>query len=373
VPSALVVGAGIFGTALADRLARDGWEVTLVDEEEPGSPRAESGGETRLLRFSHGPDSHYARSAARARELWLELGEKVLLESGVVWFARRPDGWEVESERTLAAAGIPVERLEPGDVAHLFPGARVDDLAFGLLEPSAGILRAGEGVRALARRARSAGARIERGRAMPDGRRVVLEEAPGGGSERILEADHVVWSCGAWLARLFPALVTLRVTRQDVVLFHAPAPWSTPGVPGWVDFDSSFYGHGVVEPHGFKVSCDLEGAELDLGDRPAAAARESIERSRAYLAERFPPLADAPVRSAPVCHYSLTSDGNFLLDRHPLHQGVWLLGGGSGHGYKHGPAVAEHAAAVLAGAAKPEERYALGERAHSRALRTAGS
>jgi sarcosine oxidase len=79
------------------------------------------------------------------------------------------------------------------------------------------------------------------------------------------------------------------------------------------------------------------------------------------------------VRSAPSCHYSLTADGNFLFARHPELERVWLLGGGSGHGYKHGPAVAEHALAVLAGEVEPEPRFALGERTPSRALRTAGS
>ena len=99
----------------------------------------------------------------------------------------------------------------------------------------------------------------------------------------------------------------------------------------------------------------------------------SVSDARRYLAHRFPTLADAPLASAPGCHYSLTPDGQFIFDRHPEHPNVWLLGGGSGHGYKHGPAVAEHAAAVLAGAAQPQPRFALGERTRSRALRTAGS
>ena len=79
------------------------------------------------------------------------------------------------------------------------------------------------------------------------------------------------------------------------------------------------------------------------------------------------------MRSSPSCHYSLTADANFVFARHPEHERVWLLGGGSGHGYKHGPALAEHVADVLAGEAEPEPRFALGNRTPSRALRTAGS
>ena len=351
MPSALIVGAGIFGAALADRLVGRGWEVTLVDQFEPGDPRSESGGETRLLRYSHGGDEFYAASAWRARSAWRELG--VLEEVGLVWFARREDGWEADSERVLRAAGIPVERLEPGAVAELYPSLRADDLSFGLLEPQAGVLRASDGVRALVERARAGGLRLER--------RVAR---PGDSSD----ADHVVWACGAWLAALFPSLVQLRVTRQELVLFDAGAGWA--GAPGWVDFDASMYGHALIEPHGLKVASDREGGRVEPGVR---APHEGVAAAREYLATRFPALADAPVRSAPSCHYSLTPDGNFLFDRHPDHDRVWLLGGGSGHGFKHGPAVAEHAARVLAGEAEPEPRFALGERERSRALRTAGS
>jgi sarcosine oxidase len=363
MPSALVIGAGVFGASLADRLAREGWETTLVDRFEPGHRRAESGGETRLIRCSHGADSFYARSARRALELWRELGEGVLVESGVAWFARRADGWEAASERVLRAAGIPVERLSPEEGARLFPDITVDDLAFVLHEPEAGVLRSADGVRALVRRAREAGARIVIGEARPSGSEAML-------AGRALEADAVVWACGAWLGRLFPELVPLRVTFQQLVLFDAPPEWNG---PGWVDFDAAFYGHARVEGAGFKVGPDMDGPEVDPDTRPLEATTEGIATAREYLASRFPALADAPVAGAPGCHYGLTPDGEFVVARHPEHERVWLLGGGSGHGYKHGPALAEHVAAVLAGRERPEPRFALGERTPARSLRTAGA
>ena len=174
--SALIVGAGVFGAALADRLVSEGFEVTLVDRFEPGDPRSESGGETRLLRYAHGPDDFYSASVRRARATWVELG--VLVECGMVWLARREDGWEADSERVLRAQGLPVERLEPGEAERLFPSLAVGDLAFGLLEPEAGVLRAGDGVRALVARAREGGLRLERGEAQPDGDRA-LRRRPG--------------------------------------------------------------------------------------------------------------------------------------------------------------------------------------------------
>ena len=221
MPSAIVIGAGVFGASLADRLAREGWEVTLVDRFEPGHPRAESGGETRLIRCSHGPDAFYARSARRALELWRELGEDVLVESGVAWFARREDGWEADSEEVLAPRGSPSSgsrrrrgRGCSGRAGRGGPLVNVADLAFVLHEPEAGVLRAADGVRALVRRAQEAGAVLVRPR----------RSGPG----EPLEADAVVWACGAWLARLFPGARALRTTFQQLVLFEAPPEWDGP-------------------------------------------------------------------------------------------------------------------------------------------------
>ena len=363
MPAAVVVGAGTFGASLADRLAREGWEVTLVDRHPPGHARAESGGETRLLRSAHGEDVLYTRLARRARELWIELGAGVFVESGMAWLARHEDGWEAQSERVLRAEGIPVERLAPEEGRRLLPGLCPDGLVHVLHEPEAGVLHAARGVRALVERAQDSGARLELGEAVPEGGAVRV-------GERVLEADVVVWACGAWLGRLFPELVSLRVTFQQLVLFEAGPDWAG---SGWVDFDGPFYGHAAIEPHGFKVAHDVDGPPADPDARPLDATEQAIRTARDYLAMRFPGLADAPVASAPACHYSLTPDSNFLFGPHPREPGVWLLGGGSGHGFKHGPAVAEHVASVLGGHAVPEPRFALGERRPGRSLRTAGS
>jgi sarcosine oxidase len=362
MPSAIVIGAGVFGASVTDRLVRDGWDVTLVDRLEPGHPRSESGGETRLMRCSHGPDEFYTRSARRAWDLWRELGDGVLVESGVVWFAHSDDGWEAESQRVLGEVGIPAERVEPGAARRFFPDLSVGDLAFVLHEPEAGVLRASEGVRALVRRAREAGARLTIEAARPVGPAV---EVAG----RHHEADAIVWACGAWLAGLFGDLVRLRVTFQQLSLFDAPIEWEG---PGWVDFDAAAYGHGRIEPFGFKTASDLDGPDIDPDERALDAGAGAVATGREYLTRRFPALAGAPALSAPGCHYSSTADGQFIFAPHPDHERVWLLGGGSGHGFKHGPALAEQVAAVLAGRSEPEPRFALGERAAARSLRTAG-
>jgi sarcosine oxidase len=361
--------------------------VTLVDRADPGHPGAESGGESRLIRFSHGPDTHYTRSAWRSLALWTELeeelGVELVVRCGVAWFARRDDGWEAEAEGVMRAEGIPVERLAPGDGVALYPSLRTDDLAFVLLEPAAGVLRAAAATRALAERACRRGVRLVRGDARPGARERRAGAAGHGGASgrgaaavlidgEPLEADVVVWACGAWLAPLFPEAVELSVTRQDVVFFEAPGDWDAGRVPAYADYDGAAYGLGPLDGHGMKVAMDFDGPPVDPDRRPETAAAESERAAREYLDLRFPGLSGARVERAKVCHYSATGDMSFLAGPHPELEGVWIVGGGSGHGFKHGPAVAEHVAGAIAGRVEPEPRYAVGPRAGGRSLRTAG-
>jgi glycine/D-amino acid oxidase-like deaminating enzyme len=364
----VIVGAGTFGASLAWRLARAGERVTLVDQFEPGDRRATSGGETRLMRCSHGADADYTAMARRARALWRELesesGEELMVECGVAWFAHDDDGWDAASARTLAAQGIPVERLDPDEAARLYPSFRGDDLAFVLLEPEAGALRAQRAVQALARQAQEHGARLLRGRARPDGAAAVLEDGAR------LEADAVVWACGGWLAGLFGDLVSLTVTRQELLFVDGGPAWR--GVPGWVDYDRAMYGTGDVDDLGVKAALDTDGPPLDP-DAELVDTPTTEPQVRAYLRDRFPALEHAPLNEARACRYELSPDSNFIAGPHPDHPAVWLLGGGSGHGFKHGPAMAELIAAALAGGAPLPERFALGTRMPARSLRTAGA
>jgi sarcosine oxidase len=367
--SAIVVGAGSFGASLGWRLARAGVGVTLIDQFEPGDPRASSGGESRLIRCSHGDDGDYTASARRAWALWRELeedsGSDLLVECGVAWFARSSHGWEAASERTLRAQGIPAERLSPEQGAKLFPDFRGEDLEFVLLEPEAGALRAQRATRALAEAAVALGARLERSAARPEGPRVVLEDG------RRLEADAVVWACGAWLAGLFPGLVSLRTTRQDLFFFDGGAAWAR--APGWVDYDGAVYGTGDLDGLGVKVAPDAEGPVL-APEAPLPPADPANERwAREYAAARFPSLARGPLRDSRTCRYELSPDSHFIAAPHPEHGTVWLLGGGSGHGFKHGPALAERMLAAMTGGRALPARFGLGARAPGRSLRTAGS
>jgi len=356
VSTAVVVGAGVFGAATARELALRDWDVTLVEQYAPGTVRSASGGDTRLLRVAHGDADWYAALAWKARDAWIELqeetGTRIWEQIGVAWLARRDEGFENRSRASLERLSVPYEWLSPDDARSLYPSLHVDDLTAVLFEPQAGVLRARRATQLLVEDGERHGVRLENGRRVP--------AAPP-------QADVVVWACGPWLASLFPE-VELKVTRRDVFFFGADAAWR--GAPGFCDYDAAFYGHGEVAGLGVKVAPDLPGDEVDP-DTLERIPLPSWERAaREYAARRFPALAGAPVVGTRVCQYDLSVDTHFIVDRHPDHPAWWLLGGGSGHGFKHGPAFGEYVADCIEGKREPERFHALGERSGDAGLRT---
>jgi glycine/D-amino acid oxidase-like deaminating enzyme len=181
-----------------------------------------------------------------------------------------------------------------------------------------------------------------------------------------IAAAAFVFACGAWLPKLFPSLLGKRIypTRQEVLFFAPPAGdqrFSPPHLPVWIEFidPRGPYGFPDIEGRGFKLAFDRHGPAFDpdSGDRLIGA--ESVAAARAYLADRFPALRDAPLAESRVCQYENTANGDFLIDRHPDFSNVWLAGGGSGHGFKHGPAVGEYVAMCILDGGVPEVRFSL--------------
>ena len=159
--------------------------------------------------------------------------------------------------------------------------------------------------------------------------------------------------------RIFP-------TRQEVFFFGIPAgdrSFEPPQIPVWIDFsdDRGMYGFPDLESRGFKVAFDKHGPEIDPDSVNRFTNPDKIRAVREYVSERFPALANSPIVDSRVCQYENTSNGDFVIDRHPAFENVWIAGGGSGHGFKHGPAVGEYAAARVTGASAPavEPRFSL--------------
>ena len=367
----VVVGAGVMGAWTALLARRAGHRTTLIDAFGAGNSRATSGDETRIIRSSHGADPFYSRWSRLARDAWIELGrsrgEQIFVPAGALWFARDEDGFEAASEATLRELGIPVERLSPDEVSSRWPQVASTDLAFAVFEPEAGLLMARVGVASVARQFVVEGGRFELGLATvgrQEGRRLV-DIVMGDGYRHT--ADQFVFAAGPWLPRLFPDVAgeLIRVTKQDVLLFGPPAGdgrFGADRMPCWVDYAAAFYGIPATDGRGMKLAPDRYGPIFDPSHGERIVDPESVRLARRYLSKRFPDLTDAPVVETRVCQYETTPDTHFVIDRHPAFDNVWLVGGGSGHGFKHGPMIGRHLVGRLGEAAlEPgEERFSLG-------------
>lgn len=366
-----VVGAGVFGAWTAHYLLRAGHKVTLVDEYGPASSRASSGGESRIIRCAYGPDEVYTRMAKRSLGLWSDFfaqaHRNLLHRIGVLWFASPGNKYSEESRETLRKLQVPFRDLSYAELQHSYPQIHVPPRTTAILEPDSGALMAREAVHAVvADFVARGGAYRHAAIRTPSGKSSLHAIQTTSGDS--ISADAFVFACGPWLGKIFPELLGKRIfpTRQEVIFFGIPPGdnrFSPPQMPVWIDFSDGrgMYGFPDLETRGFKVAFDLHGPAFDPDSGNRIVSPEKIAAARTYVAERFPALAHAPIVDSRVCQYENTSNGDFIIDRHPDFDNVWIAGGGSGHGFKHGPAVGEYTAARATGTASPalEPRFSL--------------
>lgn len=345
-PSATIVGAGVFGAWIAHALSVRGWTVTLVEQHGPGNSRSSSGGETRIIRSGYGDLRIYARWARQSLPDWLELErrarEQLFVRTGAL-FLGSTSSWVADTATTLQSERIPAEWIDARELSRRFPQLHFPDATGALLEPDAGVLFARRGVQALVRTLAGSGVQLER------------RHVEAATEIHACTSDALIFACGAWLPKLFPDLLydAIVPTRQEVFFFGAPAAdhrFEPAHLPAWVAFDEGIYGLPDLEHRGVKVAIDAHGPEIDPETMERAVDPASVFRVRETLRLRLPALADAPLLESRVCQYENTADGHLLLDRPPGHDRVWIAGGGSGHGFKHGPAVGRYMADLIEGA-----------------------
>ncbi|HEX8774662.1 MAG TPA: FAD-dependent oxidoreductase [Pyrinomonadaceae bacterium] len=366
-----VIGAGVFGAWTAFSLQQSGKRVALLDAYGAAGSRASSGGETRVIRMGYGADEIYTRWAMRSLTLWQEFfkgtGQPLFQRTGVLWMAHDEDAYVEAIERTLESCGVEIERLSRASLVERYPQIDFGSVTWAVFEPLSGVLLARRAVQALVSEALRGGVSyfneaVVAPVGLTDNARLEFINTSGG---RRVFADSFVFACGPWMAKLFPDLLgdLIHPTRQEVYFFGVPAGdrrFAPPLMPVWLDFHELIYTIPDIEGRGFKVAIDRHGPECDPDGMERVITAEGLKEVRDYLRLRVPALKDAPVLETRVCQYENTSNGDFLIDRHPAFANVWLVGGGSGHGFKHGPAVGEYVSAAVGGDVQPvEPRFAL--------------
>ncbi len=312
-PEVIVIGAGAFGGWTALYLREKGALVTLVDAYGPGNSRASSGGETRQIRAGYEDRELYTRWVLLAFDRWKarqeEWGRRLLYETGRLLLAPEWDESLKVTKAVLDKYRVPNEVLSHDELRRRYPQMDPEGVGVALFEPTTGVLKAREGCMAVAEAFQRKGGRFRIGKAQPgrsSGSRLLDVALANGPS---LPAATFVFACGPWLPKVFPEIMKKKLftPRRDVFFFGTPS-----------------------------------------GD-------DRFSYPRDYLGLRFPALKDQPVVESRVCQLEMSVDEHFIIQRHPALENVWLVGGGSGHGYKHGPVVGEYVADRVLGQDKSPE------------------
>ncbi|MEQ1929686.1 MAG: FAD-dependent oxidoreductase [Parvularculaceae bacterium] len=359
-----VIGAGVFGAWIAERLKKAGASVALVDQFGVGHARASSGGETRVTRYSYGGDPLYTEMARESLIAWKEISARaatpIFHNAGVLWFSPAGDDYMAKSVAYFEKTGVKHRRMDRAALSGAYPQMRFFDGEAGFLEEETGALVAGRGVQTVVALNGIPVTFAEA--AAPKKKNGAFAPAPG------VSAKTLVYALGPWLPRLFPQFLggKIAATRQEVLHF-GPAPgderFAPPRLPVWADFNAGDLVYGIpdIEGQGFKFCFGGVGPEIDPDTENRLVDPQTVARAREYLARRFPDLKDAPLVHSRVCQYENSWNSDLVLDRHPEIENVWIAGGGSGHGFKLGPSVGRYVADRIADPKLPAEpRFALG-------------
>jgi len=303
------------------------------------------------MRGTYGPDQPYTEMAARALSLWKKYERKwkrqFLHRPGVLWMATgRDDAFERGSVQMLRAAKIKFQELSSADMRKFWPQINFEGVEWGIFEPECGYLEARGSCQAVVEAFIAAGGKYRQAAVkgeLESGSLLGLNLSDGSK----IKADVYVFACGPWLGTLFPETVgdLIRATKQDVFFFGPPAGdnrFSYEAMPVWADHRGKFrYGIPGSDRRGFKIADDTRGPDFDPTQGERMVSPETLREIHEYVGFRFPALKNAPLVETRVCQYEQTPDSHFIVDRHPNNEDVWLVGGGSGHGFKHGPALGE--------------------------------
>ena len=363
-PDVVVAGAGAFGMWTAFHLRRLGAAVTVVDPYGPANSRASSGGETRGVRSAYGDETHgllWTRWAVESMRRWREwdaehaeallppvfytTGDLILREERTSYLERSAANWD-----TL---DVPYEFLSPEEVAYRWPWIRFENLGAALYEPGAGVVRARRAIESVAQVFLRDGGAVTLGRASLGERsgRTLLDVAlEDGGS---IASSTFVFACGPWFPKVFPELMAPRIRTPMGHVYYFATP---PGDERWVHPNMPSY--GVPGVTGWPaLGPDYRGFRLRTGGRPEAdpdlsdrwIAAEYHDPARRVLERHFPDLADAAINETRACHYDISATRNFIIDRHPDFDNVWVAGGGSAEAFKSGPVIGEYIARRVMG------------------------
>ena len=356
---AVVIGAGLAGSAAAWALARRGRSVTLLEAFPRGHRRGSSHGSARIFRRAY-PDPLYVRLTGQAQQLWRQLadeaGRELVVTTGAIDYG---PALPKEMYGIMTAAGVPAELLIAEAAAERWPGMSFGDGPV-LFHPDGGVLDPESAMATLREIAAAHGAQICYGSP-------VVHIEPGEEDATVHTADRswrapvVIVAAGAWLEPLIGPLVRLPpLAVTQVQAFHFAQQPPAGAWPAFIYHDEvALYGlpagrDGEV-PGAVKVGEHGRGTLTTGDDRDGIVSPAARDRVRAFVREQLTGLDPDPVGEV-SCLYTSTGSEDFIVDR----QGPFVICSAcSGHGAKFAPLTGEMAAGLACGEASREARFTL--------------
>jgi glycine/D-amino acid oxidase-like deaminating enzyme len=350
-PKVAVIGGGVFGLWTALALLSRGAQVELLDGHGVGNEHGMSVAPYRLIRALYGDRHLYIKLVAESLRDWnkLQADERASLfeQVGVWWmFPNEAPQFVLDALPVCGQYDLPVFPVSLEDASRQFPHVNYDGIASIYLDESAGFLRADKCCQALFTQFLKQGGKYRWGHVSRIGDTVGNNLRRLACSDRDwVEADHYVFACGPWLKDLFGELFgKITLTRQLEYYFELGSALNGKKAPVMIDFgdgDSLFYGLHDPAERCFKIGDDKPHGLIDTSLNQEATEQE-IENGQSLLEKRFPGLEGIKLKKARVCRYDRTPLHDLIADKHPGLDNVWIVGGGSGHGFKTSPAVGRY-------------------------------
>jgi sarcosine oxidase len=363
-----IIGMGTMGSFAAVELARRGLSVIGFDRFTPPHGRGSHSGSTRIYRIAYPEGTGYVKLAQRAGDLWdaaaEDFGARLLHRTGMLYMGR-PDEPLIQEVRDSAVSNqLLTETLTAEEIYRRYPAFEIPEDYTGILDTQAGWIDVDTSITAAHAYARTLGVTclfeqaVTGWDASTDGVRVHLEN-------ETIHAGRLIITAGAWASSLLSELQLPLAIKRKVIAWFAPERpelFAAGRVPVFTFPENFLYGFPGVPGLGVKVAEHMGGSYLAGADGAVAPPGPAdLDPITATVAKYMPGLGSRIVKSA-TCLYTMTSDDDFIVDRHPHFSNVVFAAGFSGHGFKFAPLIAEALAdLVIAGKTPlPVEFLSLG-------------
>lgn len=352
----IVIGAGSMGMSAGYFLSKSGKRTLLLDSFNPPHNRGSHHGDTRIIRYAYAEGEEYVPLVLKAQELWnnleRETGKQLFLQTGVLNVGNEKSDFIQNIISSSKAYSLPLNVMDSSQVKKRWSGISLPNDFIGCFEPTSGVLKCEECMKAYRELAELHGASILTSSKVKEisvnNNRVTIKT-----DEHTFYSDTLVVSAGAWSGKLLSMLdlsVPLEPVRKTFAWFDANENmYSYGGFPAFA-FETSqglYYGFPSINGSGLKLGRHDEGQKINP-DEPILGFGE-LEEDEANLVQflnHYMP-SNQQLKYGKTCIYTLTPDEKFIIDLHPKYSNVAIASGFSGHGFKFSSVVGQILAELI--------------------------